>query len=107
MNEQDPLYRIVFDTLLLSAQVLFNVFISIKETNTIIILPDTLSCVSVCRFNGYRLNPLVKMESHRLYVLKLNKYIELVLFAFAVSYHNPYVFVFGIDILPIDTPLVF
>jgi len=85
-----------FIPLLLSAQVLFNVFIRNKETNTIIILLTLFYVVYLFfRFNGYSVESSCKngVSSPIWGEIEIN-YIELVLFAFAVSYQNPRVFLF-------------
>jgi len=95
-NKTNYIVTSFFIPLLLSAQVLFNVFIRNKETNTIIILLILFYVVYLfVRFNGYSVESSCKngVSSPIWGEIEIN-YVELVLFAFVVSYHNPRAFLF-------------
>ena len=81
---------------LLSAQVLFNIFLRNKETNPMFVFVAIFSVLYLfVRFNGYSVESSCKngVSSPIWGEIEIN-YIELVLFAFAVSYHNPRAFLF-------------
>ena len=86
---------------LLSAQVLFNIFLRNKETNPMFVFVAIFSVLYLfVRFNGYSVESSCKngVSSPIWGEIEIH-YVELVLFALVITYHDPFAFILLITIL--------